>query len=261
MTSTREELQSVEDKEGVVFGSVLLTAAQGNANESGWAFLGGRKAAELEYSVAVSEAAFSLVKLTYTLPATPNKEEFFVKKLPAGDYRMVSISDRLLAPTGAFPMGLGFSVKPRKVTYIGRLTVTFPDRIAPGSRFRFAVQDAQQETIAKLRNDYPSVVADTVRDLAGGDRSPDVVPGNTVASPLLQRDTLRIIIAIDGAEDAACARRTVVNTESIKVPARPEDTGEERWTVDRCGKTIPYLVTFTPSARGGTDIGVRQERK
>ena len=262
MTSSNEELQSVGDKDGVVVGSVLLTAAQGATNESGWAFLGGRKAAELEYSVAVSEAGFNPLKLTYTLPATPGKEEFFVKKLPAGSYTMVSLSPTgFLAPTGlTFPLGLGFDVKPQKVSYIGRLVVTFPDRIRAGVRFRFAIQDAQQEAIEKLRNDYPSIVANAVRDLAGGDRGPNIVPGNTVASPLLQRDTLTIINAMDGAEDKACAKRTVVNTESIKTPARPDDTGEERWTVDRCGKSIPYRVTFTPSARGGTDISVKQEK-
>jgi hypothetical protein len=240
----------------------LLTVAQGDANESGLAFLGGRKAGELEYAVAVSKTEFDPVKLTYTLPATPGKEEFFVKKLPAGNYKMDNIKPTgILAPTLlTFPIGLSFTVKPKEITYIGRLLVTFPDRIRAGSTFGSAIQDAQQEMIAKLRNDYPSIVPNAVRDLARRDEGSNVVPGDTVASPLLQRDTLRIIIVMDGAEDKTCPKRTVVNTESIKKPTRPDDTGEERWTVDRCGKAIPYLVTFRPSARGGTDISVKQEK-
>jgi len=262
MTSSKEELQSIEGNEGVVIGSVLLTVVQGVANESGLAFLGGRKAGELEYAVAVSKTGSDPFKLTYSLPATPVKEEFFVKKLPAGNYKMDNIKPTgFLAPTLlTFPVGLSFTVKPREVTYIGRLLVTFPDRIRSGSTFRIAIQDTQQETIEKLRNDHPSIVANVVRDLARRDEGSNVVPGNTVASPLLQRDTLTIINAMDGAEDKTCLKRTGVNTESIKKPIRPTDTGEERWTVDRCGKTVPYLVTFTPSARGGTDIGVKPEK-
>jgi hypothetical protein len=262
LTSSKEELQSLGDDEGIVVGSVLLTAAPGDASESGFAFLGGRKAGELEYSVAVSQAAFNPLKPTYSLPAVPGKEEFFVKKLPAGSYRLDNIKPSgILAPTAlTFPLGLAFTVRPRAVSYIGRLEVNFPDRIRAGSSFRFAVRDARQETIEKLKNDYPSIVPNAVSALAGRDEGPSLVPGSTVASPLLQRDTLRIILVMDGAEDQTCAKRTVVNTESVRKPTRPEDSGEERWTVDRCGRTVPYRVTFTPSARGGTDIGVKPEK-
>ena len=262
MNSSKEELQGIETNEGIVVGSVLLTVAQGDANESGWAFLKGRKASELEYSVAISESEFNPFKPTYTLPATPGKEALFVKKLPAGSYKMSSIGPTgFLAPTGlSFPLNLRFEVKPQTISYIGKLVVTLPDRISGGRRFEFAIQDAQKETIDKLRNDHPTIVPNAVRNLAGRDEGSNVVPGNTVASPLLQRDTLRIIILMDGAEDKTCPKRSVINTESIKKPIRPDDTGEERWTVDRCGKTIPYLVTFTPSARGGTDISAKQEK-
>ncbi len=262
MNSSKEALQSIGNKEGVVVGSVLLTAAQGDANETGWSFLRGRKAGELKYSVSISETGFNPIKLIYTLPATPGKEEFFVKKLPAGNYQMDRIEPTgILAPTAwKFPLGVVFTVKPQKVTYIGRLVVIFPDRILQGSRFKFTIQDAQKETIEKLRNDYPSIVPNAVRELARRDEGPNSVPGNTVASPLLQRDTLRIILVMDGAADNTCAKRTVVNTEPIKRPTRPDDTGQERWTVDRCGKAIPYLVTYTPSARGGTDISVKPEK-
>ena len=89
MTSSKEELQSIEANEGVVIGSILLTVAQGDTNESGWAFLQGRKAGDLEYAVTFSEKkeSFTLFNTTYTLPAIPEKEAFFVKNLPAGYYK------------------------------------------------------------------------------------------------------------------------------------------------------------------------------
>lgn len=261
MSSSKEELQSIGANEGVVVGSVLLTVAQGDTNESAWAFLKGRKASEMKYSVAVSESEFNPLKATYNLPATPGEEAFFVKKLPAGIYTMSSIGPTGFVAGGlSFPLNLRFDVKPQEISYIGKLVVFLPNRVMGGSRFDFSVQDAQRETIDKLKNDYPAVAPNAVRNLARRDEGPNAVPGNTVASPLLQRDTLRLIIMMDGAEDNTCPKRTVVNTETIKTPTRPDDTGEERWTVDRCGKTIPYLVTFTPSAQGGTDVGVKQEK-
>ncbi|MGC2520341.1 MAG: hypothetical protein WA373_14690 [Burkholderiales bacterium] len=261
MTSSNEELRSIGESEGIVVGSVLLTVAQGDANESGWAFLKGRKAGELEYSVAISETGFNPLKATYTLPAIPGKEAFFVKKLPVGNYTMGNIGPTgFLAPQLTFPLGLSFTVKPQKINYIGKLVVTLPDRIGGGGRFGFTIQDAQQETIDKLRNDYPSIVPNAVKELAGRDQGPNIVPGNTGSSPLLQRDTLTVINAIDGAYDTTCAKRTIVNTEIVKGSTSADVTVQERWTMDRCGKTIPYLVTFTPGTQGGTDIGVKQER-
>ena len=263
MTSSKEELRAIEENEGVVVGSVLLTVEQGDANESGWSFLKGRKAGELEYSVDISNTGteFNPFKTTYSLPATPGKEAFFVKNLPAGNYKMDRIGPSgFLAPQLSFPLNLSFGVEPQKVSYIGKLVVNLPDRIGMGGRFSFAIQDAQQETIDKLRNDYPTIVPNAVKKLAGGDQGQNVVPGNTGASPLLQRDTLTLINVIDGADDTTCAKRTIVNTEIVKVPTSAGDTTQERWILDRCGKTVPYLVTFTPSKQGGTDIGVEQER-
>jgi hypothetical protein len=86
------------------------------------------------------------------------------------------------------------------------------------------------------------------------------VPGGTGASPTLQRDTLQMILLLDSAADKNCHQRRIANTEIIKMPTAENKTVVERWTLDRCGKPIPYRVTFTPSPRGGTDFGVQQER-
>jgi hypothetical protein len=90
MVSTKEELQSLSENEGVVIGSVLLTVEKGKEDESGWAFLKGRKAGELDWSVSIQEVGFNPFATTYSIPAKSGKEETFIKKLPAGSYKEVA---------------------------------------------------------------------------------------------------------------------------------------------------------------------------
>lgn len=86
------------------------------------------------------------------------------------------------------------------------------------------------------------------------------VPGGTGASPILQRDTLQMIMILDSVHDKECKQRKIANTGIVQMPTAENRTAVERWIVDRCGKQIPYRVTFTPSPRGGTDFRVSQER-
>ncbi len=169
MVSTKEELQNLAESEGVVIGSVLLTVEKGEENESGWAFLKGRKASELDWSVSIEEVGlgFNPFATTYSIPAKPGKEEVFIKKLPAGSYNMLRVQ-----PVGPFAPNLylslvvNFKVKPRQTSYIGKLSVNLPSRITLGSPVRFDILDAQDETIEKLRSEYPSILGNTVKDLA-----------------------------------------------------------------------------------------------
>lgn len=261
MTSSREELQSAGENEGVVFGSILLTPHPASGTESGMAFLGGRKADELEYVLNVSPAGFNPFKMTYTLAAAPGKEEFFVKRMPAGLYAIDNIRPSSFLFSGAtFPLGFKFEVKPRQTSYIGRVAVLLPDRLRVGVRFGSSVQDAQQEAVEKLRKDHPQIGAGAVKALAATERGRSIVPGSTVALPALQQDTLTLIMLMDGAEDTACGKRTVVDTVVLKRPTPEDQNGQERWTLDRCGTPIPYLVDFRGSPKGGTDVGVKRER-
>lgn len=79
------------------------------------------------------------------------------------------------------------------------------------------------------------------------------LPGNTMASPQLEKDTLFMVMGMDRAEDGGCGQRKVVNREIIEIT--PE-RGTENWIIDRCGKLVRYKIIFTPSPRGGTDIGL-----
>lgn len=251
-----QDAQAPGRDEGIVFGSVKLIVAREDPNESPLAFLGNSKARELDYRVWISEKGGSPLKLQHSVLATPGNESHFVKKLPAGTYRMDYLRPSgLLVPQLSFGLGLDFDVKPMEVTYVGRVIVSLPNRIGVGGgRYSIAVQDARQDAVDALKADHPEVAADARTALVRSERALALVPGNTIASPQLQQDTLTIVLALDGAEDAQCARRTVVSAENIKRPSRQGDSGEEIWTLDRCGKSMRYRVTFTPSAGGGVDI-------
>lgn len=90
---------------------------------------------------------------------------------------------------------------------------------------------------------------------------PASVPGKTVASPLLQHDVLQMILKVDGFADRDCNQRKIVNTEIVGIFETRLGTKQtvEQWTLDRCGKIIPYQVSMMPSARGGTDFNVSSE--
>ena len=82
------------------------------------------------------------------------------------------------------------------------------------------------------------------------------VPGETLASTRLQHDLITPILAMDMVADPACKNRAIVNTEIL---ARSATERTERWTVNRCGKLVRYLVILTPSPMGGTDYDVSRE--
>ncbi len=62
-------------------------------------------------------------------------------------------------------------------------------------------------------------------------------------------------------EDRPCAERHVRRIEVLESPEADETGGwqgawVERWTLDRCGVEVPYVVTFRQSSDGGVDFGI-----
>ena len=86
----------------------------------------------------------------------------------------------------------------------------------------------------------------------------DIVPGETIAGPTLQRDTWNVMRIFDEVNAPDCKDRKVVNTEVI------DRTGTnvwiERWTVDHCGEKAFFRVEFRSSMLGGTDFSVSEEK-
>lgn len=178
MTPSKEDLDRVGENEGIVLGSVLLTVAKGDAEESGGADLKGRKAGELEYSVDVAQTdGQRWVEGSYSVQAIPGKEEVFIWKLPAGNYQMRHLELEVLGvATGLLgtyelkkkirtPMAINFYVKPRKTHYIGKLVIYLPNRIRVGSRVDWEILDAQEETINELKGTHASVVSNADKEL------------------------------------------------------------------------------------------------
>jgi len=164
MVSSKEELQTVAENEGVVFGSLVINVEKGQEKESGWAFLQGQKAGDATYAVVVSERGINPLKQTYVFRAAPGKEETFIKKLPAGDYQIQKIQKEGFT-TLELNLRVNFTVAPKQTAYIGRLTVQFPDRIMTGSPVRMNVTDAQPETTELLKNEHEKSLSSVVKAL------------------------------------------------------------------------------------------------
>ena len=90
------------------------------------------------------------------------------------------------------------------------------------------------------------------------------MPGKTLGSATLQNDTRTQILFFDQALFPECDTRRIVNTELLEVSEaarRGRGAWKERWHLDRCGKVIPYDVTYVPSEKGGTDIQLHLDRQ
>jgi hypothetical protein len=176
MVSSKEELLSLGENEGLVSGSFVINVEKNEENESGWAFLKGRKTANFEYGVIISEkkdnaAADSLseglniFKTNYRFKVKPEQEFTFLKKLPAGMYRIRQI-EQLGFSNAHINLGIDFTVRSKQTSYIGRLTIVLPARARAGSQIKIMVSDAQDETINSLRKEYgDTVFSNVAKDL------------------------------------------------------------------------------------------------
>lgn len=105
------------------------------------------------------------------------------------------------------------------------------------------------------------------RELPEG--SAAAVPGDTIADRTLQRDTLAFLAQRDLAEagpEARCRTRKVVATavmaplEGAQVEGDRPVAGQwmERWTLDRCGASVNYVIRFNTTRKGTTFVAERQ---
>jgi hypothetical protein len=97
-----------------------------------------------------------------------------------------------------------------------------------------------------------------------------VVPGTTLADRVLQGDTLAFLAQRDLFEagpEARCRTRKVVTTEVVQPLEGAEVEGGravagkwvERWTLDRCGMPVGYVVRFN-TTRNGTSFVAEPQR-
>jgi hypothetical protein len=86
-----------------------------------------------------------------------------------------------------------------------------------------------------------------------------LAPEKSRASARVKSDVMDVIHVLETASGQSCDERKLVKTEVVKRATAEDYTATERWTIDRCGKLIGYLVTFKPGPNGGVDFSVRPE--
>lgn len=161
MQSPKEELQGMSKEEGIIIGSVLLSVQPGEAQESGWAWLKGRKAAEQDYALDVHETGSKLFSTRYTIQIKAGEENIFLKKLPAGSYRFLHIQ----TGSGQADVGIGFTVTPGQATYIGKLVIIMPDRIRPGTEVTYSIEDEQEKIVKHVSGEYQGLLPTLTKSL------------------------------------------------------------------------------------------------
>ena len=93
--------------------------------------------------------------------------------------------------------------------------------------------------------------------------------GCATAPATIQRPSTlsELLLALDASErmggDPSCRKRSVSATEVV-VPVEITAQGvsgrwAERWTVDRCGVPVPYLVKFDRAPDGDLDVSMQRE--
>jgi hypothetical protein len=75
-------------------------------------------------------------------------------------------------------------------------------------------------------------------------------------APKPRDDVAQTIIIMDGPRGKECAERKIVKAEVIEADQKKNPV-VERWTLDRCGKPVNYIVKYL---RGGKDFDVQIEK-
>lgn len=177
-------------------------------------------------------------------------EEVFAFVMPGGEYRISQLKQLGFSNFGR-SMSLVFNVEPGKTTYVGRLLVEFPqETITIYTPVRFSVEDAGAATVpaaqVKFDKEFEGASAQL---MAATSTDPSALPGKTTADPRLEQDTLFVIMGMDSAEDQGCKQRALANREIVKADS---DRALEHWTINRCGTSVRYAITFSPRPGGGT---------
>lgn len=93
-------------------------------------------------------------------------------------------------------------------------------------------------------------------------RAAMMVPGDTITSPLLARDTIRSVAAKASiALDGKCEKVQIFDTAVAEQPHAVTQGGttyqgvwKEIWTFQGCGQRVPVPVIFVPDGKGGTNF-------
>jgi len=238
-----QELREPGANEGIVIGSLLVRGGRDLLGRTEWG-LGITRAdakifAGFEYSLRAQQGRDAVV---------------FAIAMPSGQYRI-----RQLFQGGfsnfAFNTDFLFEVQPGKTSYIGRVLVEFPDEtITIYTPIRIRVEDAKDADVASAEMKYRRKFADVSSRLIMAGSAGSALPGKSTADRALEKDTLTMVMGLDGGASPDCKQRRIANQEIVSADA---SGAIENWFVDRCGSLVRYAVTYKPNPRGGTNLFVK----
>ncbi len=177
---SHDKLSNLEPGYGVVFGSVLIRIADSsdakdpNYNES---------LNNTDWYIPVHEITDSVIPTAmlpfpeYSIKATAGGDEVpFAAKLPVGRYHFGDISEEGFGAYRAAFLNTSFNVSEGATTFIGRLLLTVSNDSASirnyiGTSSKFwiradiAIEDAQDEAVARMKNKYDKFDGDVLKKL------------------------------------------------------------------------------------------------
>lgn len=152
-----ERLTPLGPEWGIVVGSVLVKPAK-LADESGKS----RDTADVTYEFDIVQSqpgdpeGESPYAERYRLDSKGGEERVFISRLRTGRYMIRSFAQDRLAGKGG-DLGLVFDCMADEVRYVGRLLVEVPQRVSRGKEYRYAVENAREQTLRKIAESQPEL--------------------------------------------------------------------------------------------------------
>jgi hypothetical protein len=159
---SNERLTPLGPEWGVVIGSILVKTLN-SAEEPGKS----RGAADMTYEFDIVQSqpgdpeGETPYAERYRLQSKAGEERVFISRLRTGRYLIRSFAQDRVAGKGG-DLGLVFGSMAGEVHYIGRLLVEVPQRVSRGREYRFAVENAREETLKRVAGQHPELAKQAV---------------------------------------------------------------------------------------------------
>lgn len=167
---SKEDLSSIGPGEGLVFGSLIIKAEKPAEGDSPGL---SKTLDKTKWYIKIENHKDSPVKKFLSpfggksITAIANGAEVpFIAKLPAGRYQFENLVENGWGATLEGYMRASFNVGSGQNLYIGRLVLTLPNHSNPyWMGVGVAIEDAEEETIALLKDEYGDLLSKTSKEL------------------------------------------------------------------------------------------------
>ncbi len=173
------DLRNLESDESIVMGSLIIKVQDPEESEKDIGYLAGfsrRKAEGYKYTISLSKYVWKDYLVVQSrsfsnihridVEATPNKEEVFITKLPAGDYMIYQIWRNRWDFVGDYlTTNRTFSVLPGETAYWGKIVISLPYRYSGGSDLNTAqavhteVEYELKKFISSMGKEYSEIIS------------------------------------------------------------------------------------------------------